>query len=492
MNTSTQNTVNPVGQWMSINAPESYETFILAACLKSEDLWSVLSNVLCQVRKVDGSFETVKFVNDFTSPVKYVLFRAILFFRDIPGTTINVPRAGLEAALKSLLTSDPAAIAGIDEQEVLDLFDELNTNYDKGNIEAILAGTWTTWLSNLRVQQQLLDIKRTGAAADIVEKLDNINSIVSDIKDRVQTEKTTFSVCDVLIQDKAIVERIPLGKNFKGLNDCLGGGFGKKEHALFVVPTGRGKTVLSCQIAADVAMSGKHVLLITTEQHPDQLVPRIISSLTFQMSKTGSGKIEFSKIKDGITRSMYNSFTNEQQQLLSNITNTINPYLHMENWVCSTNEVADISKLLERVNKTLPEGESIEMVILDWIGGAITKGITDSNVKRNVLKQAAKQMHDIAYNYNVACISTTQADKNALGKKRVTGDNIADCKSLHDEAEVAFGLSAVRTSETDDLTGERTSSYSNDQRLFCFKSRKAEGLDIPVKCNFKFQRFDRM
>jgi hypothetical protein len=101
-------------------------------------------------------------------------------------------------------------------------------------------------------------------------------------------------------------------------------------------------------------------------------------------------------------------------------------------------------------------------------------------------------MHEIAYKYNVACISTAQADKAALGKKRVTGENFADCKSLHDEAEVAFGLSAIRTTETDDATGEKTSSYKNEQRLFCFKSRKAEGMDIPVLCNFKYQRFDKM
>lgn len=490
--TSSQDTVNPVGQWLSVNAPESYENFILAACLKSEDLWQLLSKALCQTKQTVNKFEVLKYVNDFTSPVKYTLFRAILFFREIPGTTVNIPRAGIEAALKGLLNSDPMVVAGVDENAVLELYDRLIAEYDKNTVEAILANTWQTWLSNLRVQQQLLDLKRTGAAENITEKLDNIQNIVSGIKELNNVEKTTFSVKDLLIQDKVVVERIPLGKNFKGLNDCLGGGFGKTEHALFVVPTGRGKTVLSCQIAAEVAASGKHVLLITTEQHPDQLVPRIISAMSYQTAKTGNGRIEFSKIKDGITKELFNNFTNEQQSIIQNITNAINPYLHLENWVGSNNEVSDISKLLDRVNKTLPEGESIEMVILDWIGGAIVKGITDNNVKRNILKQAAIEMHNIAYNYKVACISTTQADKNALGKKRVTGENIADCKSLHDEAEVAFGLSAVRTSETDEVTGERTNSYSNEQRLFCFKSRKAEGLDIPVKCNFKYQRFDQM
>lgn len=483
---------NPIGQWLITNSPEKYEDFVLASCLKSEDMWQKLSKVLCQVTKKSGSYEVVNFVNDFTTPEKYALFRAILLFRETPGTTVDIPRAGIEAALGSLLATDAMVLAGVDESDVLDLYEALNKDYSKESVEAIVLTTWTSWITNIRIQQQLLNLKRTGAAADVVAKLDAINNIVSDIGDMSKTEKTTFSLSDVLIQEQVIIDRIPLSNTFKGLNECLGGGFGKKEHALFVVPTGRGKTVLSCQIAAEVAAAGRHVLLITTEQHPDQLAPRMVSCMSYKMAKSPMGRIAFGKIKDGITKDIYDSFTNDQLTVLNAFASATNPYLHMENWVCSTNEVSDIRKLLDRVNKTLPKGESIEMVILDWIGGAITKGITDNNVKRNVLKAAAVEMHEIAYEYNVACISTAQADKSALGKKRVTGENIADCKSLHDEAEVAFGLSAIRTTETDEVTGEKTASYKNEQRLFCFKSRKAEGMDIPVLCNFQYQRFDKM
>lgn len=487
-----QQQVNPMGQWLMTNSPEKYEDFVLAACLKSEELWNKLSKVLCQVTKKSGNYETITYVNDFTSPEKYALFRAILFFRETPGTTVNIPRAGLEAALESLVVSDPYIVAGLDLNAVLELYERLMQAFDKESVEAIISNTWTIWITNVRIQQQLLYLKRSGTATDIVSKLDNINNIVSDISDLSKTQKTTFSVNDVLINKKAIVERIPLSPTFKGLSECLGGGFGKTEHTIFLVPTGRGKTVLSCQIAAEVAAAGRHVLLITTEQHPDQLVPRMVSCMSYKMARGPLGRIEFKKIKDGITPDLLDMFTNDQQEVLKAFVEATNPYLHMENWVCSENEVSDIRKLLENVNKTLPEGEEIELVILDWIGGAIVKGITDNNVKRNILKQAAREMHDIAYAYNVACISTAQADKNALGKKRVTGDNFADCKSLHDEAENAFGLSAIRTNETDEVTGEKTSSYKNEQRLFCFKARKAEGMDIPVLCNFKYQRFDKM
>lgn len=490
MQTST--IVNPVGQWLITNSPEKYEEFILAACLTSDELWSKLSRVLCQVVKKSGSYEVTNYVNDFSTPEKYALFRAILKFRETPGTTVNIPKAGIEAALSSLTAEDGTVTAGVDTKDVLDLFTSIKKEYTKEAVEAIVNDTWQTWATNIRIQQQLLYLKRSGAAANVVEKLDNINTIVSGIKDLAKTEKTTFSINDVLVQEEVIVDRIPLSRTFKGLNECLGGGFGKTEHAIFLVPTGRGKTVISCQIAAEVAAAGRHVLLITTEQHPRELVPRMVSCMSYSLAKGPMGRISFDKIKDGITPELYEMFTNDQKEVLNTFAKATNPYLHIENWVCSNNEVADIKKILDNVNATLPNDEKVEMVILDWIGGAITKGIVDSNVKRNTLKNAAIQMHEIAYKYNVACISTAQADKAALGKKRVTGENFADCKSLHDEAEVAFGLSAIRTTETDDATGEKTSSYKNEQRLFCFKSRKAEGMDIPVLCNFKYQRFDKM
>ena len=382
---------NPIGQWLITNSPEKYEDFVLASCLKSEDMWQKLSKVLCQVTKKSGSYEVVNFVNDFTTPEKYALFRAILLFRETPGTTVDIPRAGIEAALGSLLATDAMVLAGVDESDVLDLYEALNKDYSKESVEAIVLTTWTSWITNIRIQQQLLNLKRTGAAADVVAKLDAINNIVSDIGDMSKTEKTTFSLSDVLIQEQVIIDRIPLSNTFKGLNECLGGGFGKKEHALFVVPTGRGKTVLSCQIAAEVAAAGRHVLLITTEQHPDQLAPRMVSCMSYKMAKSPMGRIAFGKIKDGITKDIYDSFTNDQLTVLNAFASATNPYLHMENWVCSTNEVSDIRKLLDRVNKTLPKGESIEMVILDWIGGAITKGITDNNVKRNVLKKNTEE-----------------------------------------------------------------------------------------------------
>lgn len=482
---NTQDAHVLLGRVLMRSAPEKYEDYILAACIFDAELWGKLSKVVCRT----NTDATARDINDFSSPIKYGLYLALRTYRALgAGRFMPASRAGIEYGLSNLT----AIIPDCDKPAVLELYDKITTEFEPIGAAAVVRDTWLNWSTSIKTNQQLLNVKRSGNAINVMAKLDEINSLISNISNVANTEKTLFSLSELLIQEEKIVERIPLSRTFKGLNECLGGGFGKKEHTIFVVPTGRGKTTLTCQIAAEVAAAGRHVLFISTEQHPNELVPRMVSCVSYAMAHGGDGKIGFDKIKDGITPQIYANFTNKQQTVIKEFEKATNAHLHFENWKRSDKEVTDIDKLIEDVNKTLPEGECLEMVILDWIGGAITKGITEASTKRMILKNAARQMHDIADKYNVACISTVQASKDALGKRRVTEEHIADCKTLHDEAEVAFGLSAIRTKETDEVTGDKTLSYTNEQRLFCFKSRKAPGMDIPVKCNFAFQRFDAM
>lgn len=478
-----------IGRALMMSQPDKYEEFVLAACIKCEDLWRDMSKVLC-VSEKEG---IIRYINDFSSQTRYILYRGLCICRSASEEYVTVTAPFLEVVLNTFVDNPEFLVVQEDVNAAIELFNYLNNNFEEGSIKAIVKDTWITWITNVQALRQLMNLKRTGVTQDITERIADINSIAETIANKVKTEeKTTFSIDDILLQDETIIERIPLGYTFKGLNSCLGGGFGKKEHVLFVVPTGRGKTVISCQVAVEVASAGRHVLLISTEQHPEELVPRMVSCCSFSSATSSSGRIPFDIIKDGITKQLYETkLTLEQKVVIQEFSKSLNPYIHIENWVASDKKVTDIPSILERVNKTLPEGESIDMVILDWIGGAITDGVTDSSVKRNLLYLAAKEMHKIAYKYNVACMSTAQASKDALGRSEVTSEHIADCKSMANEAEVAFGLSAIRAASANKGEAEKD-SYSDYQRLYCFKARKSTAKNIEVKCNFAYQRFDKM
>jgi hypothetical protein len=79
------------------------------------------------------------------------------------------------------------------------------------------------------------------------------------------------------------------------------------------------------------------------------------------------------------------------------------------------------------------------------------------------------------------------AGASANNKARITEEHLAECKMIHQNADAAFGISALRGS--DDNSSGAQSSYSDKQYINCFKARKGRGLFFEVKREFKYQRF---
>lgn len=487
--TNSKRTLSWAEQLMSLDT-ETYENYVLRCCMSDADLYRRMSKVLCRKITTKGN---VVFTNNFSSIHSYTLYRAIDTFNNLFDSSadfVEITKQGLKTCL-NILAADATDML-IDPEtfpQVISLWERLMTDISKEEAIAIVADTWSAWLTAKQTKLNAREMLRTGADMDVSRHLTEMEKIKERIANAAApAEKTTFGVLDVLYQKTSIVERIPLSRTFRGLGECLGGGLGKKEHVIFVVPTGRGKTVLACQLAVETAMSKRHTLLITTEQTPEELVPRMLSCTSYASKKLH--RIPFEPIRDGLTPEVMETLTEAQKEYVAMFAESTSKYLHMENWSDTAGTVDDIESVLKRVNESLPEGEEIELLILDWIGGALVTGITDQGAKRLIYKEAAKKMKILASRYNIACLSTAQANNKALGKARITSEHIAECTSLHDEAVAAFGISAMRTDEGVDEDGVKRYSYKDVQNICCFKSRKGVAQEMRIWCNFAFQRFD--
>lgn len=469
------------------SAPERYEEFVLAACLTDEKLWNSMKGVVCIANKGNYTVNT----NDFTSQERYWLYCAIKYYRKALGKFAALNDSALLLGAQ-FATTDGIQIPTSGEQydSIVKLFHNLQP-ISKENAQAVVADTWISWSTYNRLNYHMADIKRGGFTGNIMEKADMLAKIKSDITTAAGNEENVVSqVDDIWILEEDNTERIPLGRSFKALMEITGGGLGKGEHVLAAIPTGGGKTVFSCQLAGEVAASGRHVLLISTEQHAKQLMPRIVSCLSWVVAKDPYDRIPSKPIKDGITKAKVAEFSQGQLNVFNQIHDAIAPYLHIASWNGQSYTISDIPNILNEENRKLPEGEQIDLVILDWIGGAITKGITDSGQKRLILFTAAQQMHLLAEQYNVACLSTCQTSEKGKHVWDITSEHIADAKNLSDEAEVAFGISCMPANPEKELPADGASVYSVQQRLNCWKARKAEAKKLDVKRNFAFQRFD--
>jgi hypothetical protein len=100
-------------------------------------------------------------------------------------------------------------------------------------------------------------------------------------------------------------------------------------------------------------------------------------------------------------------------------------------------------------------------------------------------------MKDLAINNNIATISMAQAQAAAANKLHLDNDCIAECKSLHNEATVAIGISAVKAKDSTEADGS-SSTYAQNQCFYCFKSRKSEAQAFMMRRNFGYQRFDKI
>lgn len=470
--------------------PELFERYLLIALNSNSRIWHEASRHLC----IDRRSGHERFINDFDSTLHYILYRAIVFNRqrmsEGGGRFRAVPDMEMLNALL-VLSQDPVhpVIAPEKIAEVHAAWLDIRKSVDKDLAVSTVTAVWKTWLTNKKAKQHLKTVVVLDGEGfeDAVSAMKQVSAEINS------TEDDVISFEDVLNLEEVEIERMPLSDNpFKKLNEVLGGGFGRTEHTLFVAPSGAGKTVIACQLATDLTLSGYTVLLITTEQSPQELMPRMLSCASYYPGTTREQRIPFAKVKDCLNKNaLQDVLTRSQWEFAVNFFKTIGPRMQFSHWTTSKS-VAAIQDRLDIINRNLEESnkKKIDVVILDWIGKALAEDTTDQGKLRLLYQSAATAMKDLAVNNNIATISLAQAKADAVGKAHIDNSCIAECHSLHNEATVAIGISAMKAKDTTD-SGGSSDSYAENQCFYCFKARKSSAQQFMMRRNFAFQRFDK-
>jgi hypothetical protein len=473
--------------------PEGYEQYLLVALNHDEDMFTQASPHLCTEVK-QGVKVTV---NHFESVIHYGLYMALCLWRRKLQEAKQPFEPMLEGGIRTtlfMLANMPRAVV-MEEQieEYVNLWLTINQLVTKADALATVLPTWKTWLIGQKAKLSVKELSRIDGQA-VLEHLTTLNRETEAIKSAGRERK--FDTVDSFLgddDDSANCERFPMNTTtWKYLNESLGGGFGRGEHALFVALSGGGKTVMACQIAAEMAFAGRNVLLISTEEGFDSLLPRIVSASSYNTIT----QIPYQQVKRKPKFHLY--LPSKQLQMANKIRDRLRGHLFFSNWTgtkddkaeLKTYSVDDLVDEVEAANKQLAaRGERLDVVILDWLGATLKGGETDPGRVRLIYETAADKMQQIATVYDVATISFAQASDSAVKKTHIGSSDIANCKSLHHKAYVAVGISHV----ADTRTAESSSSskaYKDIQCFNVFKTRGGVPMAFWMRENFDYMRYD--
>jgi len=233
-------------------------------------------------------------------------------------------------------------------------------------------------------------------------------------------------------------------------------------------------TVMATQLGSSFGLSKLKGMIITTEEDAEALELRIISA------RCG---IPFKMIKDGLDRS---KLTPDQCNRVDELRANLDGYLFIREWSVNSDAKSFTEELRAICENFVDEHGTLDFIIFDWIGGALTKDISNNpNMVRIIYQLAADFMADYAKEANIATISFAQAHPTqSLNKLKVDNTTISECKTMGNKASYMVGITAMFAGEEEDAT------FSDDQWLYFSKGRKIKNMKIPITRKFDFQKFE--
>lgn len=213
----------------------------------------------------------------FGSPSERYLVEVALDYYRENGTVLR--RVALDHRLELDETNGRLDRERLDERSITRLYERL-IEVEDGDEDALFkeAGRFTqhqTLNLGLRRVQQLLDDEGIDPALQELERVKGRVAIpVARTLDFMGDMDSALGRIGIQALEKIIPTGLPK------LDHAMGGGLSHGEVAVFLAPTGRGKTMWLCQCAAQAMGRGITVVYYTLEVGQDEVFTRILSSAT--------------------------------------------------------------------------------------------------------------------------------------------------------------------------------------------------------------------
>lgn len=289
------------------------------------------------------------------------------------------------------------------------------------------------------------------------EKIPNPMEYLERVKEGVEKPKEFYPI-------------MSLGR----FNNYLGGGLIPGEQGLIIIPSGGGKTVMANQMAGDLALTNKNVILVTTEQSYAEMYVRQYAchcNIPFKSVQRG---LEMEKLSE------------TERNMIHNYVQRVTPHLRVEDLTRnSANLETDLLSIFDRFED---EGFHPEVLIVDWLGCGLDH--LDTGDKSAFMIRVMKSLQKQCEERHVASVIFAQGHPlKTKNVKFVQATDAAFCNLLHMYAHWGCGVSLLQEKVGDGEVGTDRMNARKTQFANFFKTRYDATGRLAMDREFAYQRW---
>ena len=229
---------------------------------------------------------------------------------------------------------------------------------------------------------------------------------------------------------KRVEEKVPFDIDI--LNKITSGGLSKKSLNIVLAPTGAGKTLVKCHVAAATLKQSKNVLYITNEMAEERIAERIDANLM---------NVTLDELKV-IDREAYNNRFNK-------IKGKTTGRLIIKEYPTATAHSGHFRALLEELR--IKKNFIPDLIIIDYLNicASARMRMGASVNSYTYIKSIAEELRGLAVEYNVPILSSTQTNRDGYANSDVDLSNVSESAGLSSTADLVIAV--IRTEELDEL-----------------------------------------
>lgn len=223
-------------------------------------------------------------------------------------------------------------------------------------------------------------------------------------------------------------ERIPF--DLEIFNKITKGGLPKKSLTIVITPTGGGKSLFMCHLAASTLMQGKNVLYITMEMSEERIAERIDANL-----------LNMTTID--LETATLETYTTKIERLRSKNHGQLIVKEYPEYGAHSGTFQALIDELKIKKN-FVPD-----MLIIDYLNICASSRLKADNNSYTYIKSIAAELRGLGKIYDIPIVSATQTNRAGYDNSDITMSETSESTGLNATADLLFAI--MSNEELDNL-----------------------------------------
>lgn len=213
------------------------------------------------------------------------------------------------------------------------------------------------------------------------------------------------------------------------LNKITRGGLPPKSLSILVSPTGGGKSLVKCHMAAGHLAAGRNVLYITNELPEEEIMRRIEANLY---------DIEITDLM-GMSLAAY-------EKKLNRLRETTTGRLKVKEYPTGTASANTFRQLIQELK--LKANFSADVIYIDYLNICCSHRIKGSDQSYALIKAIAEELRSLAMEFGVPVVTSTQVNRSGYANSDVDLTNLSESMGPAHTAD--FMLAIISTEEFDE------------------------------------------